>query len=84
MKEKHLDLNGKNIKIGDIVLIHKHSPCRPGCNVCKLLEKELPGQIAEVFDFGCVQIRLESGKIETIYTEEDLEIIGNVRCKKPL
>lgn len=74
MKEKHLDVNGKNIRIGDIVVVRKFEANRPTFEYFKnntFLRKtkkdynefmkmidSMIGTEGEVEEFGCVMVRM--------------------------
>lgn len=74
MKEKHLDINGKNIRIGDIVVVcdfQVHRPTFESFKAHSFLPKNkkdynefmevidsMIGTEGEVEEFGCVMVRM--------------------------
>jgi len=74
MKEKHLDINGKNIRIGDIIVIREFQEYRPTFNSFQAhsfikKSKKVYNEFMKILDsmigtegvveaFGCVMVRI--------------------------
>lgn len=82
--EKEYDINGKEIKIGDIVIVkdysYAHFPWEDD------IIKNIAGWSGEVVGFGCVEVFFGFGgwdpkhkttKIE-LFNGSDLEVVGSV------
>lgn len=74
MKEKHLDINGKNIRIGDIVILHKVDrflgPREVSTNKknwdksVRDINERIIGTAGIVIAFGCVTVECCSDRDE--------------------
>lgn len=84
MREKHLDINGKNIRIGDIVILHKVDrflcPREVSTNkknwdrLVKDINEHIIGTAGIVISFGCVIVECCS------HHDKDQEICGTIQA----
>jgi hypothetical protein len=78
--KKHPDINGKEIKIGDVVVIHKATVCWT-IDKTKLFEGNI-GVVIE-FGFGCVRIQTndivwDDTVSDYYFDSQEVEVIGKL------
>ena len=87
--DKHFDAKGKEIHIGDVVIIKDNTwlGCgEPDCSFCERQKKTPVGILGIVEDFGCIQVEISDFssrglKVTEIVTleDDDVIVVGDVR-----